>query len=146
MVNAKHLTNAECCTGTLRWSVSEKKGGAASSPVDLCLGIGKNLFITKLVSRFWISYFETEIHWAQGARAESVVTEKLWLTAGGTVRGLDDERVRLREIQTISVASGRPLCLYTWVRVEGNASASSASRNHAPWTCHCQRVGHVVAL
>lgn len=57
-------------TGTLRWLVSEKKGGAASSPVDVCLGIGKNLFITKLVSRFWISYFKTEILWAQGARAE----------------------------------------------------------------------------
>lgn len=58
-------------TGTLWWSVSEKKGGAASSPVDLCLAIGKNLFITRLVSRVWISYFKTEIHWAQGARAES---------------------------------------------------------------------------
>lgn len=36
------------------------------------------------------------------------------------MRGLDDERVRLREIQTISAASGSPLCLSTWVRVEGN--------------------------
>lgn len=53
------------------------------------------------------------------------------------MRGLDDERVRLGEIQTVSVASGWPLCLYTWVRVEGNASASSASRNHAP----CVRSG-----
>lgn len=66
-------------TGTLQWSVSEKKGGAASSPVDLCLGIGKNLFITEL-SRFWISYFKTEIHWGQDARAEG--TEDIFAVIG----------------------------------------------------------------
>lgn len=36
------------------------------------------------------------------------------------------------------------MCVCTWVRVEGNASASSASRNHAP----CVRSGgrHFQAL